>query len=226
MVILLSFELVFSSETDVDRRPYIVHMDVSAMPAPFPTHESWYLSMLSSLPTPSGGRAPTHLYTYTHVMHGFSAVLTPAQLRRLERTEGHLATYPESYARLHTTESPQFLGLKPGTGIWPASNYGADVIVGIIDTGIWPESKSFRDEGMPPVPARWKGKCEAGDAFNASLCNRKLVGARSFSKGLKHSGRSISSDDDYDSPRDFFGHGSHTSSTAAGSRVPGASYFG
>ncbi|OAY64718.1 Subtilisin-like protease SBT1.7 [Ananas comosus] len=225
MIILLSFELVFSSETN-DRRPYIVHMDVSAMPAPFATHESWYLSMLSSLPTPSGGRAPTHLYTYTHVMHGFSAVLTPAQLRRLERMEGHLATYPESYARLHTTDSPQFLGLNPSMGIWPASNYGADVIVGIIDTGIWPESKSFRDEGMPPVPARWKGKCETGDAFNASLCNRKLVGARSFSKGLKHSGISISSDDDYDSPRDFYGHGSHTSSTAAGSRVPGASYFG
>lgn len=55
--------------------------------------------------------------------------------------------------------------------------------------------------------------------------NRKLVGARSFSKGLRQRGLNIS-DDDYDSPRDYYGHGSHTSSTAAGAAVPGASYFG
>ncbi|CAN0924630.1 Subtilisin-like protease SBT3 [Linum grandiflorum] len=65
---------------------------------------------------------------------------------------------------------------------------------------------------MPPVPERWRGACENGVEFNDSNCNRKLIGARKFSKG--------------DSPRDYNGHGTHTSSTAAGSRVSNVDYFG
>ncbi|KAF2324358.1 hypothetical protein GH714_012781 [Hevea brasiliensis] len=79
---------------------------------------------------------------------------------------------------------------------------------------------------MPPAPQRWKGQCENGTAFSPSNCNWKLIGARSFSKGLIAAGRNISTEIDYDSPRDFFGHGTHTSSTAAGNHVPGVSHFG
>ncbi|CAL5032082.1 unnamed protein product [Urochloa decumbens] len=211
------------------RRSYIVHMDVEKMPAPFVEHEGWYLSVLSSLASATEA-APVHLYTYTHVMNGFSASLTLSQLEALKAMDGHVATFPESFGRLHTTHTPAFLGLTSAAGagnLWPASKYGDDVIIGIVDTGVWPESESFSDAGInTPVPARWKGACEAGQAFKPSAaCNRKLIGARSFSKGLKQSGITISSDD-YDSPRDYFGHGSHTSSTAAGAAVPGAGYFG
>jgi hypothetical protein len=41
--------------------------------------------------------------------------------------------------------------------------------------GIWPESKSFGDEGLGPVPARWKGVCQGGDSFNSSSCNRSAA---------------------------------------------------
>ncbi|XP_072970663.1 subtilisin-like protease SBT3 [Typha angustifolia] len=199
-------------------------MDVSAMPAPFATHGSWYSAILSSL---SADYQPTHLYTYTHVMHGFSAILSQLQLQQLQQITGHLAAFPDAYAELHTTHTPVFLRLSSrGGGLWPASNFGEGVIIGIIDTGIWPESDSFRDEGMPPAPERWNGKCENSSSFNSSLCNQKLIGARSFSRALKHAGLNISSTYDYDSPRDYYGHGSHTSSTAAGSRAPNASYFG
>jgi subtilisin family serine protease len=215
-----------SSESD-DLRPYIIQMDISTMPSPFATHESWYFSVLSSLSISSSGRdAPAYLYTYTHAMHGFSAMLTTSQLTQIEQTTGHVATFPESYAQLLTTHTPEFLGLKPNLYLSPASNHGSDVVIGIIDTGVWPESKSFNDDGMPPVPKRWKGKCESGTQFNSSLCNRKLIGARSFSKGLKHFGDAVSRRNDYNSPRDFFGHGTHTASTAAGSPVPDVSYFG
>ncbi|BFG18373.1 hypothetical protein CerSpe_046470 [Prunus speciosa] len=57
---------------------------------------------------------------------------------------------------------------------------------------------------MPQVPERWKGKCENGTAFTSSLCNKKLIGAQSFSKGLKAAGQPIL-EYDYDSPRDSLG---------------------
>ncbi|KAL8225831.1 hypothetical protein R6Q57_018388 [Mikania cordata] len=79
---------------------------------------------------------------------------------------------------------------------------------------------------MSEVPSRWKGKCENGTAFSPNLCNNKLIGARSFSKGLQAAGINISTELDFDSARDYFGHGSHTSSTAAGNYVYGASHFG
>ena len=79
---------------------------------------------------------------------------------------------------------------------------------------------------MSPIPQRWNGKSENGTTFSPSACNRKLIGAKSFSKGLQAAGIKISSEHDYDSARDVFGHGTHTSSTAAGNHVLGASHFG
>jgi len=35
-----------------------------------------------------------------------------------------------------------------------------DVIVGMLDSGVWPDSPSFSDEGMSPPPGRWKGACQ------------------------------------------------------------------
>ncbi|XP_076924853.1 subtilisin-like protease SBT3 [Bidens hawaiensis] len=193
-------------------------MDKSVKPSPFSDHHNWYTSLLSSL---SDEVPATHLYTYNHVMDGFSAVLTKSQLKQLEQMPGHLATFEETLGQLHTTHTPKFLGLETHAGLWPVSDFGEDMIIGIFDTGIWPESESFHDEGMSGVPSRWRGACEA-----KSFCNKKLIGARSFSKGMKHRKENISTTDDYDSPRDFYGHGTHTSSTAAGSRVPFANYFG
>ncbi|CAL5378877.1 unnamed protein product [Camellia sinensis] len=222
--IFLIISSISSSLSD-DHQSYIIHMDRSAMPAPFSTPHSWYTSILSSLSS-TDNVPPTHLYTYNHVIDGFSAVLSQSQLEQLQKMPDHFATYAETFGHLHTTHSPKFLGLQDDVGLWPVAGFGDDMIIGIIDSGIWPESESFNDDDMPPVPARWRGACETGTEFNSSHCNRKLIGARSFSKAMKQAGFNISTTEDYDSPRDFFGHGTHTSSTAAGSPVPCASYFG
>ncbi|KAF8410080.1 hypothetical protein HHK36_002602 [Tetracentron sinense] len=213
--------------TPEEHQTYIIHMDNSHKPASFSTHESWHRSTLASLsPYHSLSDKEMLLYSYNHVMHGFSARLTPSQLSELEKLPAHRATYRESFGKLFTTHTTKFLGLKRNSGIWPTASFGKDVIIGIIDTGVWPESASFSDRGMSPVPERWKGECENGTAFSPSLCNKKLIGARSFSKGLQAAGIKISEDLDYDSARDFYGHGTHTASTAAGNYVLGAGHFG
>ncbi|KAK4765433.1 hypothetical protein SAY86_026523 [Trapa natans] len=106
--------------------------------------------------------------------------------------------------------------------------YGSDVIVGIFDTGIWPESPSFSEEhGMGPIPSSWKGKCVRGENFDPAIaCNRKLIGARYYLTGLEHQLGPLNSDSEYRSPRDWVGHGTHTASTAVGSIVHNANYYG
>lgn len=37
-----------------------------------------------------------------------------------------------------------------------------DMIIGVTDSGIWPKAESFYDEGLGPIPKKWKGKCESG----------------------------------------------------------------
>ncbi|KAL4559554.1 hypothetical protein LXL04_031696 [Taraxacum kok-saghyz] len=205
---------------------YIIHMDHASKPDHFPDHDSWHQHTVTSVSTACHEDKEPFLYSYTHVMHGFSAKLTSCQLTELEKSPAHVATYKESFGKLFTTHTPEFLKLKRNSGIWRTASYGKDVIIGVIDTGVWPESESFSDKGMSEVPSRWKGKCENGTAFSPSLCNKKLIGARSFSKGLQAAGINISTVYDFDSARDFMGHGTHTSSTAAGNYVFGASHFG
>ncbi|KAK4729008.1 hypothetical protein R3W88_021996 [Solanum pinnatisectum] len=103
-----------------------------------------------------------------------------------------------------------FLGLHQNVGLWRDANYGKGVIIGVLDTGITPDHPSFSDEGMPPPPAKWKGKCELNFT---KKCNNKLISARNFPKSS-------------DSPIDNDVHGTHTSSIAAGSFVKDASEYG
>ncbi|KAI4383651.1 hypothetical protein MLD38_009462 [Melastoma candidum] len=59
--------------------------------------------------------------------------------------------------------------------------YGDNVIVGILDTGIWPESKSFREEpAMGPIPSSWKGRCVVGNGFDPKVALGSIVLGASF----------------------------------------------
>ncbi|KAG7988704.1 hypothetical protein I3843_03G200900 [Carya illinoinensis] len=170
----------------------------------------------------------SHVYSYRHGFRGFAAKLTEDQAFQISKMPGVVSVFPNSKRRLHTTHSWDFMGLV-GEETMEIPGYSTknqvNVIVGFIDTGIWPESPSFSDEDMPPVPSRWKGKCQSGEAFNASFCNRKVIGARYYMSGYEaeeDSGKKIS----FISPRDSSGHGSHTASTAAGRYVENMNYKG
>jgi len=207
-------------------KSYIVYMDKSMKPDHFSLHQHWYTSMVDQV---SGSKSDpaAMLYMYDTVMHGFSAKLTSTGAQAMENMDGCLAVFPDSVSRLHTTRTPDFLGLSSSDGLWPQSHYGDDVIVGMLDTGIWPESKSFSDQGLiTQVPEKWKGECQVGSEFNTSHCNNKIIGARYFVKGYEAMYGPIDEKEESRSPRDTEGHGTHTSSTAAGSEVPGSSLLG
>lgn len=224
-VFLLLLVLVHVNLALSERKTYIVHMDKSLMPTSFigSPSSTWYSSIIDSI-NPAGNGA-RHVYTYDTVLHGFSAVLSENELETLKKSSGFVSAYPDRVLKeLDTTHTTRFLSLNPVSGLWPSSEFGKDVIVGVIDSGIWPESKSYNDDGMTPIPSKWKGTCEVGQDFNSSLCNLKLIGAQYFNKGLLAANPNITIS--MNSTRDTFGHGTHTSSTVAGNYVEDVSFFG
>ena len=190
----------------------------------------------SVLRTVGGGRK---LYDYRYAVNGFTAVLTPSQAAQLAQTPGVASVEADVAAPLDTVTSPKFLGLDAPGGLWEqlggVGSAGEDVIIGMVDGGVWPEHPSFSDRtasnknGVPgklsyqQIPG-WHGKCSPGEAFNASMCNQKLIGAQYFVEG-RLAALAVP-DYEYLSPRDYGGHGTHTSSTAggnAGVQVPASS---
>lgn len=206
------------------QKTYIVRVDHRLKPSIFPSHAHWYAASFLSDPLQL-------LHEYGTVFHGFSAVLSPDRAADVARHPSVLAVLEDRRRHLHTTRSPQFIGLRNQVGLWSDSDYGSDVIVGVLDTGVWPERRSFSDLNLAPIPSRWKGACESGASFSSSDCNNKLIGARSFSKGHDAAaaiggGPVINETVEYRSPRDADGHGTHTASTAAGRHTFEASMAG
>ncbi|KAH1097001.1 hypothetical protein J1N35_013922 [Gossypium stocksii] len=218
VVLSLRYACVIAEQA---KRTYIVHMDKSNMPERFTHHSLWYDSSLKSV-----SKSASMLYTYKNAIHGYSARLTPEEAELLGKQSGVLSVLPDVRYELHTTRTPEFLGLGNNGALIPTTASTSEVIVGIMDTGVWPELKSFDDSELGPVPSGWKGKCEVGQNFSSSSCNKKLIGARYYSQGYEAALGPIDETMESKSPRDDDGHGTHTATTAAGSVVPNANLLG
>ncbi|GJM86383.1 hypothetical protein PR202_ga02237 [Eleusine coracana subsp. coracana] len=201
---------------------------------------SWHASLLSSVcDTAEGeelGKDPSAtarlIYSYRNVVNGFAARVSDAELAEMATKDWFVAARPEKTYRLMTTHTPQMLGLTTTTGIinkaffhggggqggmWNVSNMGEGMIIGVLDDGISAGHPSFDATGMPPPPAKWKGRCD----LNRTVCNNKLIGARSFRESARWK-----LGDDPVLPVSEGSHGTHTASTAAGAFVRGANVMG
>ena len=173
------------------------------------------------------------VYDYNYSFNGFAAKLSVEQANKLAVTDGVLAVTADEFHTVDTATTPGFLGLDAPGGLWDqlggVGSAGDGIIIGVIDTGIWPENPSFSDRtglngndtqdgklDYQQIPG-WHGKCTPGEEFTASLCNQKLIGAQWFNQGFGgNAGIDESYPWEFNSARDFGGHGSHTSSTAGG----------
>ncbi|OWM68994.1 hypothetical protein CDL15_Pgr025181 [Punica granatum] len=169
------------------------------------------------------------VHHYSKSFQGFSALLTPEQAEQLSGKGKVISIFESRMKQLHTTHSWEFLGVNSlqYEGRMPSGSM-FDVIVGVIDSGLWPESRSYDDTGLGPVPERFRGECIPGENFTSAHCNRKIIGARYYYKGFEADEGPLESFNQtfFRSARDSGGHGSHTSSTIAGSVVDDVSLYG
>lgn len=160
------------------------------------------------------------LYSYHYLINGFAVLVTPQQADKLSQRTEVANIVLDFSVRTATTHTPQFLGLP--NGAWAQrggyDSAGEGVVIGFIDTGIDPTHPSFADDVSDrpyPVPAHYSGICEVTPDFPSGSCNRKLVGARHFAASAITRGI-FNASQDYASPFDGDGHGTHTASVAAG----------
>lgn len=187
-----------------------------------------------------GAAADKH---FTLGSNAFTTDLTAKQAVKLSSSKEVLLLSKDTAYELDTWNTPDFLGLDGENGVWNQTGgpeeAGDGVVVGILDSGIWPESKSFAGEPLTRKPSgEWdvrrqgrstfmdkadggtfQGFCQTGDEWDLSDCNTKLIGARSYPEAfIASTPRSEWSPTEVVSPRDNGGHGSHTASTAAGNK--------
>ncbi len=190
------------------------------------------------------------LARYKTVYNGFAARLTASEVAALRASPLVVEVFPDEARKMDTISTSKFLGLSAPGGVWSQvaagmNVKGEDIIIGVVDGGIWPEQVSFSDRvdtnGVPtfsggtvaygPAPAGWLGSCQTAEGFNPALhCNNKLIGAKFFNAGFT-AGRVATGEGskhwtEFYSPRDSVaganghgGHGDHTASTAGGNAL-------
>jgi subtilisin family serine protease len=175
------------------------------------------------------------VYDYAISYNGFAAKLTTKQAAALRKQAGVLAVTPDEMVSQDTSSTPHFLGLDAPGGIWEQlggptgtrthAGAGENIVIGVVDSGIWPQSKSFSDRDAhgkliyQPFGGR-HGRCEESSAdgsWSSDNCNKKLMWARHFNAAWGGDpGIQAQRPWEFLSPRDYNGHGTHTTSTAGG----------
>ncbi|WJX26892.1 hypothetical protein P8452_15762 [Trifolium repens] len=204
---IISFMCDATKKGDETSKLYIVYMgslpkEISYSPT------SHHLSMLQQVIYDSD--IENHLVqSYKRSFNGFSAILNDQQREKLVGMKDVVSVFPSQEYHIQTTRSWDFLGLPQS--IKRGKIVESDLVIGVLDTGIWPESRSFSDKGLGPIPKKWRGVCAGGGNLS---CNNKIIGARWYpgSEG--------------ESARDHLGHGTHVASTLGGRRIKGVSYYG
>jgi hypothetical protein len=169
------------------------------------------------------------------VTYGGVALTLPGnEVAELLALPGVVAVQSDRPEQPLTDSSPEFMGAATIYGQLgqTADDAGKGVIVGVLDSGAWAEHPSYVDHGnLPAPPPKADGTartCNFGDnpltpASDPFVCQRKLISGQPFLATYN----AVFGDEPYStSARDSDGHGTHTSTTAAGGPVASANPLG
>ena len=169
--------------------------------------------------TLAGVGAPPPVYRWTTALNGYAVRLTADQARTLAADPAVASVEPDAVRRLAAAPP----GRRAASADLPRLG-GAGVVVGLVDSGLWPDSPLFADvRGLGRSARDFRGSCATGPGWAADECDDKVVGAHWFVDGFGadrvRSGASLS-------PLDDDGHGTLMASIAAGNagvtvKVPG-----
>lgn len=170
------------------------------------------------------GRSLQTIYRYHYALNGMAMSLTPSEAQQIAAMPDVASVHKSEMLKLATDSGPAWIG---APGLWDGSatggvagTQGEGIVVGVLDTGINFDSPSFAatgsDDYSPTNPlgaGTYLGTCADG-GMDAGKCNGKLIGAYSYIDSLPSG-----SPDVLGTATDHAGHGSHTSSTAAGNHA-------
>ncbi|XP_010437025.1 PREDICTED: subtilisin-like protease SBT3.7 [Camelina sativa] len=229
LVIILNAQTGFWAGAGPVSKVHIVYLGEKQHDDPEFVTESHHRMLWSLL----GSKEQAHdsmVHSFRHGFSGFAAKLTESQAKKIADSPEVVHVIPDRFYKPTTTRTWDYLGVSAANpkNLLNETNMGEQMIIGIIDTGVWPESEVFNDNGIGPVPSHWKGGRESGEDFNSSHCNKKLIGAKYFINGFLATHESFNSTEslDFISPRGYNGHGTHVATIAGGSYVPNTSYKG
>lgn len=167
-------------------------------------------------------------------VYGGVVVSLPAnEAKKLVAMKGVAAVQSDTLNKILTDSSNAFIG---SPTVWAQEGgqalAGKGVIFADLDTGIWPEHPSLADNPAlgtpPPAPSGKPRVCNYGDnpltpAVDVFQCNSKVIGGQPF---MATYNALVGGEVYATSARDSGGHGTHTTTTAAGVPVASAKVFG
>ncbi|CAO2839356.1 unnamed protein product [Amaranthus hypochondriacus] len=215
-LINITITLIQASNHDNQRKPYIVYMGELSQGLKQVTVQKHHHNLLVQTIGDASIARKAKIHSYGKSFNGFVANLLPSEATAISEKSNVVSVFPNTIRKLVTTRSWDLLGM-PIDLKQRNPQTESNVIIGLLDTGIYVDAPSFNDKGYGPPPLKWKGKCDKGANF--TRCNRKVIGARYYDLGGEYTGIEPT-------PADYDGHGTHTASTAAGRTVNGASLYG
>jgi hypothetical protein len=174
--------------------------------------------------------------TFETVYGGVRATIPANAVEKVLSVPGVVAVQRDAVN--HPTElsgaEPRFIGATNAWNSLGGEKAGDGVVVGVIDTGIWPEHPSVAARpDLSPSPGSYPCQFGVSGSPNdpAFACNNKLIGAYAFTDtymAVVGAGPEeyCNASTNQCSARDSEGHGTHTATTAAGNPVASAQLFG